>query len=75
MVTGRGRHPHLDSAAASVRVLARLDPPGGRPLALVELTTWTVVEIPADVADAAQPGTLWFGEPVAPAGVAAEAAP
>lgn len=62
-----GLHPVLDAGTCSLRVLCRLDPPGGRPLALVELTTWSVVEVPADVAADAQPGSLWFGEPVSPA--------
>ncbi len=67
-------HPNLDGAAASLQVLARLDL-DGRALALVEATTWALVEVPADVAAAAVPGTWWFGEPVGPASVEAEATP
>lgn len=60
-----GRHPNLDGPASSLRVIARLDV-DGRPWALLEVMTWTLAEIPPDVADAAVPGTWWFGRPVAP---------
>ncbi len=66
-----GPHPVLDSGAASLRVLARLDL-DGRPLALVEATVWTVVEIPPAAAAAAVAGTWWFGQPVSPAGSIAD---
>lgn len=58
-------HPVLDSASSDLRVIARLDT-GGRHLALVEVSSWALVEVPADNDADAVAGSLWFGQPVAP---------
>lgn len=60
-----GLHPVLDSASSDLRVIARLDT-GGRHLALVEVSSWELVEVPADNVAAAVAGSLWYGTPTAP---------
>ncbi len=59
-----GPHPTLDSASSDLRVIARLDT-GGRHLALVEVSSWALVEVPSDNIADAQPGSLWYGTPTA----------